>query len=606
MPVRTTISTNNWTFAVSAVAIMLVIAMVYWPVANAQFVWDDIPDFQQMAWLRHGSDWHHIIFQRFNDWINYFRPLVVALFTLEVRLFHVQPGPMHLVSLLFHLINTLLVGILAMRISAPRLSQSKRIYAFTLPMLLYGLHPVLIEPVAWIGCQFELVATLFMLLGWLCGTGIKRSALRVGSVAICFFLAACAKESAVAFLPILLVFDWFALSAPGNASKWTELRTLLTRNAITYTGVVVAGVVYLALRHRSLGALAPTIGGEVLPAWGRLQEVSFLYMRYWGMFFWPSVDMGPIHAVAVDQFRIFSAWSLLRDIAAIGLCIGGIVLAIKRFAVGGLILCVTFALFPVLHVISANFDSSLYHERYALTALATACIWLPLCVAQISIPAGMRRSLTMGVFVGFSVWTILAIMTINVTLPLWSTQLKLWHWALQENPDSTDVKEQLIAAYIEAGFYTDAWRLINDMVKHNEPCTDCMLNAATLALRENNPHRASFFLKKIKDSPELYGSPTSYRAFLTSIATVQLMEGKPAEAEQVARSAIRIDHLDPTPQLVLVEALVFQGKVAEAKQIEQTALSLMEPTQRAAQHQRFEHLLKVVPTVPTMVPATQQ
>jgi protein O-mannosyl-transferase len=583
---------NRWINVLGAIVIVLVIALVYWPVRHAQFVWDDILDFQQMAWLRHGNDWQHLLLQKFNDWVAYFRPLGVALFTIEVRAFGPNPGPMHLVSLLIHLINTLFVGVLAMQLATKHLPQKPRLHVFALPMLIYGLHPVLVEPVVWIGCQFDLAATLFMLLGWLSGLRIQNQALRALSVGCCFFLAACAKESAVAFLPILMVLHWFAMEVSQGESIVARLCKLLTHHAITYSTVLLAGIAYLVFRHLALGQLIPNTGGHALPLWVRLQEASFTYLQYWRMLFWPTVHMGPIHLIDTDQFLQLNSGSLLRDTLALSLVVIGAAMAVCRIYSGALILCVTFALFPVLHIISTNFDHSLYHERYALTALAIACAWFPLVLSELPKPASARRIVSPMAYFALAVWLALAIMNIRVTIPLWSTQINLWQWALEENPDSTTAKDELISGYLDAGDNADAWRLINNLVASNTSCTNCFLNAATLALRENNPKLADFFLQRIKDSPELYNSSTSIRTYFIQIGDIQLMEGKFEAAERMERLAMEHGKLDPIPQLFLAEALAFEGKTDEATRVESAAILLMEPDKREQQRQWFARFTK--------------
>lgn len=599
---RATIDHSRWVNGLGALTIVLIIALVYWPVRHAQFVWDDILDFQRMAWLRHGDTWQHMLLQRFNDWVAYFRPLGVALFTAEVRTFGPTPSPMHLVSLLIHLINTLLVGVLATELGAEQLPRNKRLHSLTLPMLLYGLHPVLVEPVVWIGCQFDLIATLFMLLGWLAAIRTQHLALRVASVSLCFFLAACAKESAIAFLPILIVLQWFAMKDSQGESTFAQLQKLLKRNTVTYAGIILAGIAYLALRHLALGQLIPTTGGKILPFWARLQEASFLYLHYWRMFFWPTVHMGPIHEIDADQFLKLDVWSLLQDALAFGVLVTGIVLTIYRRYAGALILCVTVALFPVLHIISTNFDSSLYHERYALTALAVACAWFPLVLREIPTPSAIRRTLTIVAYIGLAAWLVLATLNIRVTVPLWSTQLRLWQWALQENPGSVSAKDELISGNIDAGNYIGAWQLIDDLLANRTPCTNCMLNAATLSLRENNPKRADFFLQKIKNAPDLYGSPTSIRIYLTDVGTVELMEGRLDIAERVLRLAASQDKLDSNPQFILAEVLALEGKTDEATQVESDAIALMAPSERAQQQRWFARFLQHIHSSPVKKP----
>lgn len=592
MSFDTVAGSNRWVFGGVTLATILVITLIYWPVMHAEFVWDDILDFQRTAWLRHGGDWQQFLRHGFNDWVNYFRPLVIAMFTIEVRIFDVKPGPMHVVSLLIHLINTFLVGALAARISANKLPPERRIYAFALPMLFYGLHPLLVESVVWIGCQFDLMATLFMLLGWICNLHITRPLVRAISVATCFFLAACSKESAAAFPFILVLFDWFTLPIPRGTGKITQSRILLTRHGLTYVAVLAAGISYIALRHWSLGTFIPNSGGDTLPAWARLQEVSFLYARYWRMFFWPTIGMGPLHPVGTSEYLTLSAGSLLRDAIVISVVLVGAVLAFLRRYAGGLIIGVTLALLPVLHLVAANFDSSLYHERYAMTALAMLCVWFPPALAEISIPTHMQRILSFASLFIFAVWMTMAIMTVRVTVPLWSTQVKLWQWALQENPDFVGAKDELISAYIDQGSYVAAWKIIDELVKDHVACMNCMLNAASLSIKENDTNRAAFFLYRIKDSRELYASPSSFRFYLTTIGELKLMEGNPAAAEEVAQRAIAMDNLDTEPQLVLATSLALQGRIDEANRVEKTAVSLLPPDQRRRQIVRFESLLE--------------
>lgn len=594
-----TIFHGKWTLALCAAVASLLVAIAYWPVAHAQFVYDDITDFQAMAWLRHGDRWLQLLFHGFNDWTNYFRPFGVALFTLQLRLFHAQPGPMHLVSLALHLVNTLSVGALALKIGRhSRVPEQQRSWILSISMLLYGLHPLLVEPVAWIGCQFELTATLFMLLGWIANIGIVRPTTRAFSVAICFFLAACSKESAAAFPFVIVILDWFIQTSPNDGSIPARLLKLLNHNWLTYAAVILTGLVYLVIRHWSLGALVPATDAHALPLWARLQEAGFLYLRYWRMFFWPTMGMGPLHPVPQQQFLHFNASAAVQDAGAACILIVGILLALRRGHFGGLILGVTFLLLPVLHLIGPNFDASLYHERYAMTALALACAWLPTCLQQISAPLRMHRLLPPAGKLILAAWLILAVITIRITVPLWSTQINLWTWAVQKDPTYIYAKDELISAYINQGDYTSAWKLIDEIVKNHEKCMTCMFNAATLSISEGNPQRASFFLQKAKDLPELNTHP-HFRTYLTLVAQVELLEHRYKQAETAARAAIALDNLDPQPQLVLAVALAMQGQTSTAIGVEDAAVLLLVKDKQDNARQKFEVLMDYLRSHPS-------
>lgn len=587
-----TVFRSKWAFSLGAAVVTIIVALTYWPVAHAGFIYDDVLDFQKMAWLRHGNEWQQFLFRRFNDWLYYFRPLGVALFTFEVRMFDAEPGPMHLASLLIHLVNTLLVGVLAVQLSRKKSNPEKALWILVVPMLIYGLHPVLVEPIVWIGCQFELAVTLFMLLGWIANIGIRHSLARAFSVAICFFLAACSKESAVAFPFILVVFDWFVRSDPQGVGILPQVRVLLVRNWVTYAAILMAGFGYLALRYWALGAFIPSNGSQPPPLWAGFQQASFLFLRYWRMFFWPTIGMGPMHPVSTDQFLSFDASHVLQDIGAACLFTFGAWSFLRRRYVGGLILCVTFALFPVLHIVGATFDASLYHERYAMTGLALMSAWLPGTLLEIpSLRELTRRALLVGPLI-LAVWLIMAITTIRITVPLWSNEVKLWQWALKENPGYVGAKDLLISAYVEQGSYAPAWRLIEEVTQSGERCVNCTLNAAILSIKADDPQRASFFLAKLRDFPELYASPSSYRTYLTLISQTELLSGHPEQAESAARSALTLDRLDPAPQLVLAAALALQQKTTEATQIEDGAISLLTPQEQPAQREKFKKLLE--------------
>jgi hypothetical protein len=310
------------------------------------------------------------------------------------------------------------------------------------------------------------------------------------------------------------------------------------------------------------------------------------------------MGMGPMHPVPTHQFLIFGVSTVLRDIVAASIVLAGIALTLRRNHMGGLILSITFSLLPVLHIVAINFDQSLYHERYAMTALAMACAWLPSALSEIPFPARTRRILPLAIISTLATWLILAMMTIHVTVPLWSNQVKLWQWALEVNPDYIGAKDELISAYIGEGSYPAAWALINELTDKNERCMNCMLNAAGLSVKEGNPQQASLFLQKTKDLPELYTSPAAYRFYLTTISQIKLLEGAPKEAEAAARSAIALDSLDPEPQLILASALAFQGKTAEAERVEATGISLLAPDERSRKQENFKDLLILIQSHP--------
>jgi hypothetical protein len=586
----------NRSFAILAFVALGLIAILYWPVINANFVWDDVVDFQEKAWLRSGDDWKHYILKDFNYWTNYFRPVGVALFTLQIRLFNGKPGPMHAFSLLVHLVNTFLVGLVSTRASEYAFSNSqattKRIYFVAGAMLFYGIHPVLIEPTAWIGGQFDLVLTTFILLGLLARLSLRNIIFRTLTIAFLFFLAACTKESAISFPLILLVFDWLLIDKTTNQSICSNIRALIRNNWSVYVAIGAAGIGYLAFRHWALGKIVNPFAPSSLAAIARLQEVCFLYMHYWRTLLLPMTAMSPIHPVDELQFNQVTWLSLLTDMVAMGLIFTGFYLAAKRSpALGCMILVVTAALLPVLHIASPNFDSSLYHERYAMTALASACPMIPLALVALRSHNRLRRPIPLLLASITALWSIIAAIDIRSTLPHWSDNVNLWRWAVAEYPSSVEANDGLLSAYIDSKDHGDAHNLISKLVVDRIDCANCMLNAAILDVSENNPTDAAKALEHVKNSQEILVDKKMFGMYLLTTGQMLIQQGNLVDAEGALRATVNIEPLDPLPRISLAMALALEGKTKEARKIGDVGIGMLPVNEGDAQQAALNRII---------------
>lgn len=589
---RVTARPKQWSMRVTAGLVLLVTAIVYWPVVHANFVWDDLIDFRDNAWLTHGHAWMHYVLRDFNHWTNYFRPLIVAFFTIQVRLFDVTPGPMHAVNLGMHLINTALVGLLARHVARASGRDDRRTTLMAgLCMLFYGLHPVLIEPVAWIGCQFDLATTLFMLLGLLANIRITAPTTRAIIVALLFLLAAGCKESAASFPLILATVDWAIQSRPRETGLRHALTAFAARNWRTSAAMLLAGLAYLIIRYWALGHLIGQFSGGPSSSFGRLQEVSFIYLHYWRTLFLPMSGMGPVHPFDVHLFNQASMYSLLTDTAALGMVAMGFYFAVKRASpIGCIIIVMTAALIPVLHITSVAFDSSLYHERYVMTGLAVTCGMLPL-VRWPPLDHHLQRPLNLALGTVCIIWFLFATIAIRTTIPLWSNSVSLWRWALIVSPNSLDADDNLLSAYIESKNYDHAQKLIDKLQSQHVQCTRCMLNAAILAVAEGKPGRALIALGQVKNSKEVLVDKSLFSQYLLVTGHALVLQGHLSNAEDAFHAAIRLSPFDPQPRLGLSVALALQGQASQARQAVTSAMILLPPGRKSDAHQNIEKII---------------
>ena len=149
-----------------------------------------------------------------------FRPLTFATFALDWKLGGRQPFVFHVVNLMLHAGVTLLLYML-LRTLLQRLSHGGMV-AFAAAAL-FAAHPIHTEAVTSISGRAELLAAGFVFAAWILHLRNREIA-----ALICFVLALLSKESAVAFLPLVLLGDYVS-------GKW--------KPALRY--VQIAGVMLL-------------------------------------------------------------------------------------------------------------------------------------------------------------------------------------------------------------------------------------------------------------------------------------------------------------------------------------------------------------------------
>jgi tetratricopeptide (TPR) repeat protein len=137
--------------------LMTVVLVVYWPVGHFEFITYDDPVYitenrqlQNGLTLR-GLGW--ALTTPLDQWM----PVTWMARILEYHLFDADAGAHHLVNVLFHVINTLLLfGVLGRMTGAP--------WRSGLVAALFALHPLHVEAVAWVTGLKDVLSTCFWML----------------------------------------------------------------------------------------------------------------------------------------------------------------------------------------------------------------------------------------------------------------------------------------------------------------------------------------------------------------------------------------------------------------------------------------------------------
>jgi protein O-mannosyl-transferase len=185
---------------VAIVSLLGLVAAVYWPVAGYEFVnWDD-------PWYVLNNplvkSWHPANLWRIATEMSVknFAPLTIFSLLVDHTLFGLNAGGYHVVNVVLHAANTLLVCLLVSRLSGHR-------SAGIITAALFAVHPVQIETVAWVSSRKTLLCSLFMLGSGLCWLRTHRTGRHEFWGTALLALALLAKAAAIVLPVIVIAYD---------------------------------------------------------------------------------------------------------------------------------------------------------------------------------------------------------------------------------------------------------------------------------------------------------------------------------------------------------------------------------------------------------------
>ncbi len=186
-----------WRPGAQAAAIVVAVALVYLPALHAGFVWDDEQLITGNPLLRNFAGLVEI-------WsggrtADYF-PITNTLFWIEHHLFGDNAAGYHAVNILLQAADAVLVWLVLRRLKVP---------GAWLAGLIFGIHPVHAESVAWISELKNVLSMFFVLVSIFCFLAIEEKRL-LGAfteyiASLVFFLLALLSKTQAVFLPVVLL-----------------------------------------------------------------------------------------------------------------------------------------------------------------------------------------------------------------------------------------------------------------------------------------------------------------------------------------------------------------------------------------------------------------
>jgi tetratricopeptide (TPR) repeat protein len=313
---------NSRFFLFACLALALGTLALYWPVTGYPFINFDDPDYiTDNPVTKAGLTWHGFVWAFDGIHVGNWHPASWLSHMIDCQLFGTDAGGHHLVNVLFHIANTLLLFMFLR--SATGLEWRSAFVA-----ALFAWHPLHVESVAWVAERKDVLSTFFWLLTIIAYARYARSSderrvagdkaaaprvIRNSSLFYALALLFCAlallsKPMAVTLPFTLLLVDVWPLGRISNLKlQISNYRRLLVEKIPFFLlALGLCAVTFMA--QRGAGAVSPVEWSS------RLGNVPVSYLRYIGKTFWPA-DLSLIYpyvyrwpAMAIAGSVLLLAW----------------------------------------------------------------------------------------------------------------------------------------------------------------------------------------------------------------------------------------------------------------------------------------------------------
>jgi Flp pilus assembly protein TadD len=409
-----------------------------------------------------------------------YRPFRTLSYVLDYWIGGKNPWIFHLTNLLYHWVTACLVFFTALRLTRTLGRGISRSEPATTPgwcwqaalgaALLWALHPIQTDAVAYISGRRDILSTLFFLAGFLLflklrmdgdAMGAGRRVLLIVAAFFAYLLGMASKEMAVTLPLVLFCYD--LVRARQNHEERSERR---------FWAVLLERMSYVLRTYRAL--YLPLFLGAAAFVWYAVVEVrpsrgwgwyggsivnNFLTVaRIWVYYLWLLVYPKTLVADYTGLFSISQSILEWRALAALGLlCSGAVVvgLALRRnqfLAFAGLWFAVT--LLPVSHLVPHH---ELMAEHYLYLPSIGFCLMVGYVLARVSkwlSGREWRHAAVVGQGVGYGALLCVLVLYGERTATRnadWRDELSFYSRLVEDNPHSARARLGLGSIYDRSG-----------------------------------------------------------------------------------------------------------------------------------------------------------
>jgi tetratricopeptide (TPR) repeat protein len=550
------------------IAILVAAVFVcFLPVLDAGFVYDDTPNIVKNAHYR-GLAPANLRWMFTTTKMGHYQPLSWLTLGIDYTIGKMNPVGYHLTNLLLHLVNVVLVYVLALRLLTLSLSSSPDTKKPATPFLagafitalLFGLHPLRVESVAWVTERRDVLGAAFLLLtvlAYLKAQSMPRRAVRIRWIAaalIAYALSLLSKAGGMTLPVILLILDWyplrrFAPSTPAERGPKEPVARILLEKA-PFLVLAIAAAVVAAFAQTGISSTLQD--HNVI---GRIAQASYGLLFY---IFKTAVPLGlrPLYQLylPVDP----TAFKYAASMIAVALIM--IVLWLVRRRMPPLVaaaLCYGVLLSPVLGFLQSGPQEVAERYSYLPSIGPMMLIGGMVCLAGL---ASHRRRGLRALYLGATIASLCVACGLGFLTwrqcRVWKSDLSLWTHAAKHTDTSWLTYKNLGAARWHEGDLEGAIEAYRIARRINPVAIE--LNLATLLIRTGRHEEAVRDLDQILgEHPSLASAHALYGRALAGMGDLD-------QAILRYRTALELEPDDQEIRKELVDVLRDAGRLDEA------------------------------------------
>lgn len=287
-------TTSRKKVLVCTALVMLTLA-VYWQVREYSFItYDDRDYVSENIQVQQGLTREGVLWAFTTNHAANWHPLTWISHMLDVQLFGLDSGAHHLVNVIIHCTNALLLFLLLH-------SLTKSIWRSAFVAAVFALHPLRVESVAWVSERKDVLSAMFWFLTIAAYARYARQPTwkTYALVALPFTLGLMAKQMLVTVPFVLLLLDYWPLGRfstkpsgekSGHGTKGARQVDLrkwkgLAKEKIPLFAITVVFSTVVFLVQKGGGAMASS---DYFPLHIRIENALVSYLEYVRKMLWPS------------------------------------------------------------------------------------------------------------------------------------------------------------------------------------------------------------------------------------------------------------------------------------------------------------------------------